>query len=29
MMRSPEFHTLVDQASELLFGAHGELATDD
>ena len=29
MMRSPEFHTLVDQASELLFGAHGELAADD
>ena len=29
MMRSPEFHTLVDQASELLFGAHGEIAADD
>jgi NitT/TauT family transport system ATP-binding protein len=29
MMRTPEFHTLVDQASELLFGAHGELAADD
>ena len=29
MMRSPEFHSLVDQASELLFGAHGELAADD
>jgi NitT/TauT family transport system ATP-binding protein len=29
MMRSPEFHALVDQASELLFGAHGELAADD
>jgi NitT/TauT family transport system ATP-binding protein len=29
MMRSPEFHNLVDQASELLFGAHGELAADD
>jgi NitT/TauT family transport system ATP-binding protein len=29
LMRSPEFHSLVDQASELLFGAHGELATDD
>jgi NitT/TauT family transport system ATP-binding protein len=29
MMRSPEFHTLVDHASELLFGAHGEIAADD
>ena len=29
MMRTPEFHTLVDQASELLFGSHGELAADD
>lgn len=29
LMRSPEFHTLVDQASELLFGAHGEIAADD
>jgi ABC-2 type transport system ATP-binding protein len=29
LMRSPEFHSLVDQASELLFGAHGELAADD
>ena len=29
MMRSPEFHTLVDQASELLFGAHGEITADD
>lgn len=29
MMRSPEFHSLVDQASELLFGAHGEIAADD
>ena len=29
MMRSPEFHTLVDQASELLFGSHGEIAADD
>lgn len=29
MMRSPEFHGLVDQASELLFGAHGEIAADD
>ncbi len=29
MMRSPEFHTLVDQASEILFGAHGEIAADD
>ena len=29
MMRSPEFHTFVDHASELLFGAHGEIAADD
>jgi len=29
MMRTPEFHSLVDQASELLFGAHGEIAADD
>ncbi len=29
MMRTPEFHTLVDQASEILFGSHGELAADD
>ncbi len=29
MMRSPEFHALVDQASELLFGEGGAATSDD
>lgn len=29
MMRTPEFHALHDRASELLFGVHGENASDD
>lgn len=29
MMRTPEFHSLHDRASELLFGVHGENASDD
>jgi len=29
MMRTPEFHSLHDKASELLFGLNGEKATDD